>query len=326
MPPLFRVPRCHGPRVLTGFTLNGYEALFLENEKVRAAIGVGRGSVIQELTYKPRDLDILFKPPQGHLHHTGFIPTSHDERTYFDHHAGGWFECFPSGGPAVEYHGGRLGFHGELWGTPFAVEALEEDEHGCAVKLAGHTHRTPFKVEKTFALNGAALTIDEAVTNLGADDLEVLWGQHPTFGAPFVDPQAYVECAAKSYLESADAREPKPWPQGPLADEDVRRVRPRESRQGKMCFLGELTDGRARLVSPSWKLAFEIGWDAARFPVVWYYENAGSPGLPWFGRAYCVALEPFTGIGWKRPGEKQTLTIPAGQTIKAHWTGRFVET
>ncbi|GMV81065.1 MAG: hypothetical protein AMXMBFR7_22490 [Planctomycetota bacterium] len=324
MPTPVRVPRNHGPRILTGYTLNGYELAYLENAKLRIAVNLSRGSHIPELVYKPRDLDLMFKPPQGHLHHTAFIPTAHDEKPYFDHHAGGWFECFPSGGPPVEYHGGRLGFHGELWGTPFAVERIEESADGCALTLVARTHRTPFEVRKTFKLTAdeAELTITERVTNLGAVDLDVLWGQHPTFGAPFVDEHAYVEAPASKYLEAPDAQTFKPWPRGPLADGDLRRVRGQESRSGKMAYLTGLDEGRARLVSPSHGLAFELRWDATRFPYLWYYENAGQTGLPWFGRGYAVALEPFTGAGWSQAEGKPTLTIRAGASVEAAFVAR----
>lgn len=326
MPQLPRVPRCHGPRVLTGYALNGYEMVFLENELLRVAVNVGRGTHIPEFTYKPKDLDVLFKPPRAHKHHTSFIPTAFDEKPYFDHHAGGWFECFPAGGPPAEFHGGKLGFHGEVWGQPFEVEEIREDAAGCALTVTGYTHRTPFKLTKTFSLaqGDATLAIAERVTNLGEVDLQVLWGQHPTLGAPFLNSECYLECAAKSYLDAND--EPpirRAWP-AKADGEDLARTRPREAHQGKMFYLTELAKGTARVVSPAWKLAFEVEWDAALFPYLWFCETAGSLGMPWYGRAYFLALEPFTGISRTFDEGRGLLTIPAGKTVEVSFKGRIV--
>lgn len=326
MPQLPLVPGCHGPRVLTGYTLNGYELVFLENELLRVAINVGRGSHIPEFTYKPKDLDILFKPPRAHKHHTSFIPTAFDEKPYFDHHAGGWFECFPGGGPGGEFHGGKLGFHGEVWGQPFEIEDQQEHAGGCSLTLTGFTHRTPFQLTKTFSLNAheAALTIAERITNLGAVDLKVLWGQHPTLGAPFLNPECYLECGARHYLDGND--EPpvrRPWPSR-AGGEDLARTRPQESHTSKMFYFTGFDRGTARVVSPPWKLAFEIDWDAARFPFLWFCETAGSLGMPWYGRAYFLALEPFTGISREFEAGAGLLSIPAGATVEAQFTGRIV--
>lgn len=327
MPALPRVPRCHGPRILTGYTLNGYELAILENEQLRVAVNIGRGSHIPEFTYKPKDLDLLFKPPRGHRHHGSFIPSAYDEKAYFEHHAGGWFECFPSGGPPADYHNGRLGFHGELWGQPFEVVELAESPERCALTVRALTHRTPFEVVKTFALrkDEAALSIDERVTNLGAEDLDVLWGQHPTLGAPFLNPECVLECSATSYF-AGDEDPPlrRKWP-AEVAGENLARSRPKTARKTKMLYLTDFAAGRARVVSPPWKLAFELAWDAARFPYLWVCENDGTLGMPWYGRSYFLAVEPFTGMGNALKEGHGVLRIKAGATIETGFQGRVVE-
>jgi len=322
-----RVPKSHGPRLLTGYTWNGYEFLFLENEVLRVAINVGRGTHIPEFTYKPKDLDILFKHPRAVKHPTAFIPSAYDERAYQEHHVGGWFECFPLGGPPDDLSGARLGFHGEVWGQPFEITAHEEDAEHCAVTLTGYTHRTPFKLVKTFSLKRgeAALRIDEKVTNLGEQDLRVHWGQHPTLGAPFLDAACHVECSATAWFDSEE-QPPlrRKWP-AEKDGRDLARVGSKADRRTKFMYLTDFAQGLARVVSPTWKLAFEIEWDATRFPYLWFFENNGALNAPWFGRAHMLALEPFTGMSNALQEGHGLLNIPAGQTVDVSFKGRLVD-
>lgn len=323
-----RVPGYHGPRVLTGYTLNGYEAVILENELVRAVINVGRGSHMPEFTYKPKDLDVLFKHPRPHKHHASYIPTAYDERPYNDHHAGGWFECFPGGGPPQDLDGARIGFHGEVWGQPFRIDAIEESAESCAVTLTCFTQRTPFKVTKTFSLraNDAALRIAETATNLGEQDLRVHWGQHPTFGGPFVDASCRVECSATSYfLDNEDPPLRRKWPAQDANGRDLANVHSKEARLSRLVYLTDFAEGKVRLVSPTWKLAFEVEFDPAKFPYVWFFENAGILNAPWFGRAQMVALEPFSGMAGSLKEGHGLVKIPAGKSVEANFAGRFVE-
>lgn len=322
-----RVPRCHGPRVLTGYTLNGYEAAIVENEVLRAVVNLGRGSHIPELVYKPNDVDLLFKPPRGHRHHGSFIPSSRDDKEYYDNHAGGWFECFPTGGPPVSYGGGAMGFHGELWGTPFEIVNIEESGEACALTIGTTTHRAPFKLLKTFELRRgeAALRLREEVTNLGEEDLEVLWGQHPTLGAPFLNEHCVFECDAASYYSADDGcKTLRDWPKGP-GGEDLRKVCPPSARKTKMHYLTGVKEGRARLVSPLWKIAFQMEWDVQAFPCVWFCETAGTLGAPWYGRGYFLAFEPFTGHAHAFRDGKGLRRIAAGATAKAEFTARIVD-
>ncbi|MCW8131556.1 MAG: DUF4432 family protein [Planctomycetota bacterium] len=323
-----RVPGYHGPRVLTGYTLHGYEAVILENERVRAVVNAGRGTHIPELVYKPRDLDVIFKHPRPHKHHAGFVPTAYDERPYNDHHAGGWFECFPNGGGPGDLEGARIGFHGEVWGQPFRIDAIEESPERCAVTLTGFTQRTPFRLTKTFSLRAGdpCLRIDEKATNLGEQDLKVLWGQHPTFGGPFVDAHCRVEGPATSYfLDGEDPPLRRKWPAQNEQGRDLGQVHGKDARMSRLVYLTDFAEGKVRLVSPTWKLAFEVEFDAARFPYVWFFENAGVLGAPWYGRAQMVALEPFTGMAGSLKEGHGLLKIPAGQTVEASFAGRFVE-
>ncbi|HYG74458.1 MAG TPA: DUF4432 family protein [Planctomycetota bacterium] len=318
--------KCHGPRVHTGLALHGSEIVVLENELLRVTVNAGRGAAISEFQYKPADLDVLCKNPNGLRPLGTFVPGSFDTHPLVDHHPGGWYECFPNGGAGGKYHDTHLGFHGEVWGLPFEVNAVSEDANGCSVTMTAFTVRTPFKLVKTLSLkkNDPTLYLEETVTNLGAIDLGVHWGQHPMFGAPFLDEKCRIEMPATGYFDNKD--EPMirlRWPRRE-GGEDLSLVRGPQSRAGKMLFVTDFDTGRYRLVSPTWKLAFELNWDAEKFPYCWLYENAGELGAPWWGRLYTLALEPFTGLPKAHEEGHGLLNIAAGQSDTVRFEARIV--
>lgn len=319
-------PKCHGPRVLTGYELYGSEIVVLENELLRVVVNVGRGSMIHEFLYKPADLDVLFKNPTGLRPLGTFAVSSYDVAPLVDHHPGGWYECFPSGSAPVKCHGASLGFHGEIWGLPFELNAVHEDDKSCCATMTAFTHRTPWKLVKTFSLrkNDPTLYLEETATNLGQVDLEVHWGQHPMFGAPFLDQRCVIEIPAATYLDTRDnPLVSRRWPKTPHGI-DLSKVRAPKSHAGKMVFVTDLKKGKYRLVSPTWKLAFEMLWDKNRFPYCWLYENAGELTAPWFGRAYTLALEPFTGLPKALEEGKGVIPVAAGKSETVRLEARIV--
>jgi galactose mutarotase-like enzyme len=315
-----QVPKCNGPRVLKGYTLNGYEIIILENELLRVVVNVGRGAMIPEFTYKPRDIDVMFKNPGGLRPHDTFTPSSYEAPPLRDHHPGGWYECFPSGSTPVTQEGAHIGFHGEIWGMPFELNSTEEDETHCSATMTAFTLRTPWKLQKTFSLkkNDPTLYLEETATNLGNIDLTVMWGQHPFYGAPFIDEHCYLEMPATGFFDSAD----KPmarlrWPE--KEGRDFTKVGQPGSETGKMIFVTDFETGMYRIVSPTWNVALEMRWDAAKFPYCWVYENCNQKSA-WFGRAYGLAVEPFTGLPKAIEEGHGVLPIAAGQSETVRFT------
>ncbi|HEY3325219.1 MAG TPA: DUF4432 family protein [Planctomycetota bacterium] len=316
--------KCHGPRVLCGYEFYGSEIIILENELLRVVVNVGRGGMIPEFLYKPTDLDVLFKNPNGLRPLQTSIPSSYETTPLMDHHPGGWYECFPSGSAAVKYHDANLGFHGEVFGLPFELNSVSEDSDSCSATITGLTIRTPWKLTKKYSLrkNDPTLYVEETATNLSVMNLEVLWGQHPMFGAPFLDEHCYIEMAAKTVIDPKDGRR-YDWPKA-NDGADLSAVRNPESRLGKMVFVTDFSEGKYRLISPTWKLAFEMRWDAAKLPYCWLYENAGELGAPWWGRAYTLALEPFTGRPKALEKGEGVLRIAAGKSETISFEARVL--
>lgn len=312
--------RRHGPRVHTQIIIDGYEHVILENELLRVGVNVGRGSIIDELLYKPADIDLMYRHP-GRLHHTRYIPSSYSTAPYRDAGAGGWMECFPSGSFEVTHEGATIGFHGEMWGLPFEYSVLADGPDEVAVELTCHMLRTPFRLSKTLSLrsNDPTLHISERATNLSPQRLAVMWGHHPAVGAPFLAAGNIIEVPAEWFLPDLEATESSRWPVGP-DDVDYSVVRGPETRTDKMVFLHGLKEGRCRMTNPTLKLAFEMTWDASLFKWFWICEVAGQFGAPWFGRSYLCCLEPFTSMPRALETGQDVLSMPADGSVETQLT------
>jgi len=282
--------------------------------------------MIPELVYKPADVDVMFKNAGGLPAHDTFSVSSYDVPPLRDFHPAGWYECFPSGSSPVVQNGAHIGFHGEVWGLPFELEHSAENENECSVSMTAYTHRTPWKLTKRFSLkrNDPTVYVEETATNLGSVDLTVMWGQHPFYGAPFIDEQCYLEMPAKSYLDMADKpMRSLPWPDGKAGQNMARMGKP-HSNTSKMIFVTDCSEGLYRIVSPTWKLALEMRWDARKFPWCWVYETCHETAAPWFGRSYGIAVEPFTGLPKAIEEGKGVMVIGAHQSETVRFSASVV--
>jgi galactose mutarotase-like enzyme len=286
--------KTHGPRAMRGYTYNGYETVILENELVRAVIIAGRGAMVHEFQYKPLDIDVLYKNPNGLRPHDSYILAAHD-RPLADYHPGGWYECFPSGSTQVEYEGMTIGFHGEVWGTPFEVDATEDSADGCSISMTGFTHRTPWKVVKQYSLkkNDPTLYLKETVSNLSHKDLNVLWGQHPFYGPPFIDEGCRIEIPATGYFDNED--KPLLRKRWPKTDQgiDLRNVGTEDFPKGKMLFATDFERGTYRIVNPKMKLGVDFNWELQKTGSSKSSRTAGST------RTRCrISKPPAAATAW----------------------------
>ena len=136
-----------------------------------------------------------------------------------------------------------------------------------------------------------------------------MWGQHPTYGAPFIDDKCFIEVAAKSFLPDSKKEQKAIWPNG-LDGRDLSKVAAKHSGLSKMIFLTDLTQGQYRIVSPTWQVAFELRWDAQQFPWCWLCERCSEGG--WGD--YFLAMEPFTGLPLAIETGKGVMPIAAGKS------------
>ncbi len=60
-------------------------------------------------------------------------------------------------------------------------------------------------------------------------------------------------------------------------------------------FITNIKEPWYAVMNPDLKLGFALRWDLSVFPGLWFWQNYPIPDHPWFGKAYCVALEPCPG-------------------------------
>lgn len=307
--------------------LRGWETVELRSEMLTVTVVPHKGGDIVSVVHRPTSTELMWRPRWGLRRRGGFAQSGSGEAITTDAYGGGWQTMFPNGGDASVENGVEWGFHGEVWVTAFELVELRPG----AVVLQGDLTRSPFRVVKTIALDGSRLRVSETVTNLGRDDVEVMWGHHPAFGAPFIGPETHIETSARIVQTEADARQPAEgrrsglsWPHyrdgsGGTVDLSVPALP--ESGESRMAFLAEFT-GRPwiRLTNRRVGLQAELTWDGATFPYAWYWNEAGGRrGYPWYGAAYVLALEPCSswparGLTVVRETTGTQLLIRAGET------------
>ena len=281
----------------------------LENRYLRLVSLLDKGSDIIELTYKTLDVDLLFHAPTGYRKPSSVVGTSQrSDGMFMEYYGGGWQDILPfAGNEPVKHRFGEWGMHGE---TPLlSWDAVLENESVSEVtaKLSVDIPRYPFRVEKWIAMNDkkATFSVKERLTNLSGQTLEYCWLQHPAFGRPFVAPGTKIVVPAESVV----MEKPEPW--GRIKAEATYKWPYVEDRAGnrvdlsvlpsddvvadETAFLTDLNDSWYAIVNPNLRLGFALRWDLSVFRNIWFWQSYWMPDHPWFGKAYCIALEPCTG-------------------------------
>jgi hypothetical protein len=304
----------------------------MENEFLKMSIIADKGTDIFELIYKPLDIDFMWKTPGGIREPGKSIPTIGSSiGSYVDYFAGGWQEILPGGGPDT-YMGADLGLHGELTVLPWNYCVEEDTVNRISVLFSCRTMRFPFFIKKRISLSGGSpiITFEEALTNEGEEDMEFLWGQHPAFGAPFIDESCRIDIPAKEFETSDFYNSPnalfKPehkgtWPVDTAMNNekiDLSRVPSGDKHISDLYYLKGIKEGWYAITNTDKKLGFGLCWDISMYPYAIYWQVCnGSYGYPWFGRTYNIGLELWNSFTDKMRTAKANGTI---RTIKARET------
>jgi hypothetical protein len=65
----------------------------------------------------------------------------------------------------------------------------------------------------------------------------------------------------------------------------------------ELLYLKDLTDPWYAVLDPQKQIGFGLAWNQDVFQYLWCWMVYGcAPGYPWWNRAYCLALEPWTSI------------------------------
>jgi hypothetical protein len=297
--------------------------LVMENDLLRLSVLLDKGSEVIEFLHKPTDTDFMWRSPLVHLDPYKYLQSVPNTIDFRDYYMGGWQEIFPVGGAGFELAGARIGNHGELWGLPWGCQVVQDEAEEVQVKLWAYTLRTPFYVEKSLSLRRGTpvLSISERIENLGEIDLGIMWGHHPAFGESFLDEHCVLRAPAGSMLD--EQGRPCAWPVHEGGD--FRRILPKHSDKWNMYFLQDLSEGWYALVNQKKRLGFGMAWDKSLFRYLWFWGCYNFRNLsPWYGRAYTVAVEPFTSLPHAMAPDT-LLTIPARGTIRTELKAVVIE-
>jgi hypothetical protein len=317
-----RTQRNWGAR-LREYTQDGLSLVVLENEALRISVLAGKGADLVEWLVKPLDLDLAWLAPGG-IANPAHLPASiPDGRAAFmDAYPGGWQTVFPHGSIPADVHGAPYGLHGEAALLPWDAAVLEDSPQAVEVAFLVRLRRMPFTIERRIRLEAgaAAFTMQETVRNDADQPLDVNWGQHITFGPPFLEagcrivmpegihmhqhPLADGE-SRRARIEGAVAWPTAPAPEaaadqtgssGPAVNADLSLI-PAPGSPSEMAYLsGFAEDAWFAVDNPRLGVTAGIGWNGDRFPWCWCWQEFGATrDWPWFGRAFVIGLEPFAG-------------------------------
>ena len=283
----------------TGARRGPWAAIELENDRLRVTLLPEKGCDILELIDRGTGIDVLFQAPWGYGRRPVHAPSSFE--AWIESYPGGWQVLLPNGGDAAIENGVEWGFHGEAGVVEWKVDEIGAGVAVCSTSLIS----APLEVARRVTLDENVVRVEEQVTNRGGDAIEVMWGHHPTFGAPFLEPGCTIETSARTF--TADDRAPgsgltpgrrSVWPNAVLDDGgqiDLSVIPGPDERRAVLGYLSDFEDGRYRVVNPRLGLAVEIRWPLDVFPTAWFWQELhATPGYPWYRRAYTTALEPNT--------------------------------
>ncbi|HEU4976285.1 MAG TPA: aldose 1-epimerase [Baekduia sp.] len=304
-----------------------WRALQLANDEIAVTLLPEKGCDIVELVHRETGIDVLFKAPWGWGRRPMHAASSFE--AWIEANPGGWQVILPNGGDASVENGVEWGFHGEAGLVDWEVTDAGQDHAVCTTTLA----TVPLEIERVVRLEGSTLRVDERVTNAGGDPVEVMWGHHPAFGAPLLEPGCRIETSARRF--TADDRAPgaglepgrvSPWPHAAVEGGgtiDLSVIPPADECRAVLGYLDDFAEGSYRIVNPRVPLAVEVRWPLELFPVAWYWQELrASSGFPWYRRAYTTAIEPNTtmpgqGIARARAAGAALLELSAGESRTA---------
>jgi hypothetical protein len=230
-----------------------------------------------------------------------------------DAYPGGWQTVFPHGSIPATVHGAPYGLHGEAALLPWDALLIEDTPQAVEVAFRVRLRRIPFAIERRIRLvaGDAAFTLTETVANESPLPFEVNWGQHITFGPPFLEPGCRIltpdgltmrqHPIAPGESRRAAFTGDLPWPEAPASPDapvpvDLSVTPPVGDPSDMLYLSGFGNEAWVAIENPRRGLTARILWDGDVFPWCWVWQEFGATaGWPWHGRAYVLGLEPFAG-------------------------------
>ena len=321
----------------------GIPAVRMSNEFISVDILPEKGADIYSLVHRPSHTDVLLKLPaglralnQGHF-------SSNSQTAWLEMYEGGWQEILPNGGDACHYKNVELNFHGESTTLPWHYEVIKDTADEITVDFSVQLYRSPLHIVRRMSLMAGSdvLKLDERVTNQAGEPIDLMWGHHPAFGAPFLSGDCRIHTNARTIIVDAASNtnllplSQSAWPLAQTthgAQRDLSRVPPQTERSASMCYLKDFEGAPwYAIVNPTLKLGVGLVCSPEIFKCFWLWQEMGaSAGFPFYQRTYTMAIEPWTSY----PGgglvnvintTQTQLTLSPGQVISAQLNMRLFD-
>ncbi len=329
--------RHYGCRVNDRVIWQGMRSIILQNELLQIVIHTDKGTEITQFLYKPQDVDFLWRA-KNELHNPAQYTAvgGNDTAPFFDHWSGGWFEVVPENGPGSIYKNCHIGFYGETINIPWEYRILEDTPERVRVAFWVKTYRTPFLLQKIMTIESGkpALFLEEMLTNIGGEEMDFVWGQHPVVGPPFLDGTCRLSMADSKVMVFHDEDGPGyriklhqegRWPMVEGVNGkpvDLRIILPPEAKTMDDCYITDFKDEAwLGVTNTSKKVGFGIAWDPKIYRYVWLWQAFGAgQGFPWFGTTYQMGIEPWSGYPCAGLQEaiknKSAMQLAPGKSLK----------
>lgn len=299
-----------GCNIETGLSYGGWECLVLENEVLYLKILVDKGADVIELIYKPTATDLIWISERG-IPEKKFKSSDYaNDFLFTDSYAGGWQTIFPNGGLPSDFNGIHFSQHDEVALKPWKFEVLEKSLQRVSVRFEILTEKLPFRVTKTFALEKGSsnILIEESIENLSNEELLTMWGNHITFGPPFLSEKSKIILSGNPRvvphpveIDNGGRRlgtiSEFSWPIGLDSNNieiDFSSI-PKRGTESELLYISDFEKPIFRIESANLNLAIDFQWDETIFPYLWYWQEFGkSNEYPWFGKNFNIGLEPFS--------------------------------
>jgi len=322
--------RNYGCRIQPNLRINGYRAVVLENERLEITVLADKGADIIGLSYKPKDIDFLWRSPIGL---DRMDKTYRGNCDFSDEYEGGWQEILPTGSGGGTHKNASFAFHGETIYLPWDVEILEDNADCVAVRFSVMCRKYPFYVERIMRLysNQSEIHFEEKVKNLSEEEFHFMWGHHPAFGAPFLSEDCVLSIPSSSgfltdhkWKDGSVCDGAFSWPHI-TKDIDLSKVRPSMDGSKFMVMIDELDTGQYQLYNTALGFGVEMSWDKTVMPYLWVWMNYnGEDGYPWYKRAYVLAVEPWTSIIYQGDdGLKNAIENGSAKYMEPHGEKNF---
>lgn len=256
--------------------VNRWLTVVIEPENGASIRHVGRGSSPQQNVLADYDWTSPLPAGQG-------LTYGDSRLDWLSGYRGGWQLLTPNAGAECEYLGVRYPFHGEVSTAAWSVDRVTPTT---AVLSTGT--RGPIRVERHISLDASAsaVEVETLLVNESPVDAHAIMVEHIAFRS-----------GSHTMVEAPSDSE---WRHDPASREDSGRLerwsddlrRPVPQGEFRLAYLEKGSQGWAHIVQPELQSVCRVLWDPSMLPSLWYWQERGTEGFPWYGRAEITALEP----------------------------------